>query len=67
MLNQRGTVNGSSIKVTGGLKPFGGVMYVTGAIEYIFEYSTTWLRWYVNETPPIPISAFWKSILFYCF
>ena len=41
MLNQRGTVNGSSIKVTGGLKPFGGVMYVTGAIEYISEYSTT--------------------------
>ena len=41
MLNQRGTVNDSSIKVTDDLKPFGDVMYVTGVIEYIFEYSTT--------------------------
>ena len=59
MLIQRLTVNGSSINKTDDLNPFAGVMNVIGEKEYIFEYWTAWLRSYVNETPPIPRSAFW--------
>ena len=60
MLIQIETVNGSSINKTWELKSGLRVMNVIGENEYIFAYSTTWLRSYVNETPPIPISAFYK-------
>ena len=61
MLIQSETVNGLSINKTWELKPFARVMNVTGEKKYIFAYWTTWLRSYVNETPPIPRSAFWKQ------
>ena len=37
-LIQTVTSNGSSINVTGGLMPVGGVMYVAGEKRYTFEY-----------------------------
>ena len=59
MLIQRLTLNGLSIDKTDDFNPFAGVMNVIGKKLYIFEYWTAWLRSYVNETPPIPRSAFW--------
>ena len=58
MLIQRLTVNGSSIDKTDDFNPFAGVVNVIGEKKYIFEYWTAWLRSYVKEISPIPISAF---------
>ena len=60
MLIQSEIVNGSSINKTWELKSGARVMNVIGVNRYNFAYSTTWLRSYVNETPPIPMSAFYK-------
>ena len=67
MLIQREIVNGSRINRKENFKLFAGVINVSGENEYIFEYWTTWLRWYVNETPPNPRSAFWIQLTYLLF